>query len=58
VGKDDDDRVASEDRYAFDEAGIRRFIRAGDRVPDGWTVEEPEPKRKLSKRAVPTKDKA
>ena len=52
------------DRFAYDEAGIRRFIRAGDPVPKGWTVEstggqttEPEPKRKSSKpkRAVKKK---
>jgi hypothetical protein len=37
------EQVADEDRYAFDEHGIRRFIRAGDEVPKGWTVEQDEP---------------
>ncbi len=58
---EDRQRRVAEDRYALDQAGIRRFIRAGDLLPDGWKVEsepEPEPpKRKSSKRAVP-KDKA
>jgi len=57
VGKVDDG--VGEDRYALDQAGIRRFIRAGDPVPEGWRVEEPEPPKRKPKRAVPKgKDKA
>ncbi len=55
MASDGQRRVASEPRYAVDERGIRRFIRAGDPLPTGWRVEEPEP----PKRAVPKgKDKA
>ena len=40
---EDVQRVA--DRYALDERGLRRFIRAGDELPSGWRWEEsaPEP---------------
>ena len=34
-------RVADEDRYAYDQHGIRRFIRAGDAIPEGWKAEQP-----------------
>ncbi len=44
---EDRQRRVAEDRYALDQAGIRRFIRAGDLLPDGWKVEsEPEPEAK------------
>jgi hypothetical protein len=40
----EDDRVeksnvAAEDTFAYDEDGFRRYVRAGDSIPDYWTWE-------------------
>jgi len=55
VGEDDDRVASSERRFAVDEAGTRRMVGAGDRLPDGWRVEqpEPEPEPPKPKRQVP-----
>ena len=55
MGQGDDRVASSERRYALDQAGIRRLVGAGDRLPDGWTVEqpEPEPEPPKPKRQVP-----
>jgi hypothetical protein len=31
---------ARTDTYGFDTVGLRRFIRVGDEIPPGWTVDE------------------
>ena len=47
-----DRRVAEHDTDAFDENGHRRFIRAGDPIPDPWQVEgEEKPKPSKPKTA-------
>ena len=33
----------AEDRYAVDEAGVRRLVAAGDDVPATWKLEDAEP---------------
>jgi hypothetical protein len=30
------------DTYATDQDGVRRWIRAGDEIPDTWTPEDPK----------------
>jgi hypothetical protein len=47
---------AAEDRFAYDELGIRHLITAGDPLPSGWVWEgqpeepEPEPKKPAATR--------
>jgi len=42
AGEDD---CVDEDRYALDQWGVRRFVAAGDPLPDGWRYEgESKPK--------------
>ncbi len=52
---DEDDRqVADADCFAVDQWGVRRLIRAGDRLPVNWRVEStPRTKTRRAPRAKP-----
>lgn len=48
-----DEQVAAEGTYAFDEAGLRRWIAPGDDVPPGWTREGGESEEKAPVKVRP-----
>ncbi len=54
MAEDRQRRVADEDRHAFDHGGLRRFLRAGDPLPTGWRVDEPEPESPKRRATKPT----